>query len=400
MGIKTDKIYNLDQAATTQVMPEAIETMEKYMKDDYYNPSAVYSVADKVHTDLEHARAEFAEIFGVSHEEIIFTSGGSESNCLAILGAILRGCYGSFVTTNIEHKSIMKLYDNLDHRSYVNVSMVSVDKNGIVSASAINNAYWHDDDLICSVQYVNNEIGVVQDIVGISENVRKTAKQAGIKNVLFHSDGTQAIGHVPIEQVKRVIQAVDTFTISGHKFGAPKGVGILIKKKHVKLTPIIFGTQNFGVRGGTENVPAIMAMLTALKITLKNSTDENVWKNFAVREKLVHGINKITPIELTVSKNVTVAPNILSVRFVDECISGEALIGFLSALGVYCSLGSACNAHQGGKSHVLEALGVADRDALRTVRITFQDCLTDYDIKEIISRFEIAINAIKKTISG
>ena len=395
MGIKTDKIYNLDQAATTQVLPEAIETMVKYMGEDYYNPSAVYSGADKVHTDLVHARNEFAEIFGVSPEEIIFTSGGSESNCLAILGAILDG-YGSFKTTtfiitNIEHKSIMKLYNTLKGWLYVNVGMASVNQNGIISASAINNAYWHDDDLLCSVQYVNNEIGVVQDIVSLSENVRKTAKQTGIKNVLFHSDGTQAIGHVPIEQVRRVIQAVDMFTISGHKFGAPKGVGILIKKKHVKLTPIIFGTQNFGVRGGTENVPAIMAMLTALKSTLKD-LDENISNAEVLRSYFIEGLSEITPIWV----NDGHVPHILSVTFANEKISGEVLQAMLSAQGVYISLGSACNAGQEGTSHVLRAIGLSEEEALRTIRISMPNALTYSDVSVILGRFKKAIDTIKR----
>lgn len=381
------KTYNLDQAATTRVLPEAISEAVKYMDEQYYNPSALYYGADEVHTAVEGARNKFAEILGVKPNEIIFTSGGSESNCLAI-----SGCEWShdLCTTNIEHKSI-----ELFRKRHVSPSTMKVGKNGIIDHESVKERCKDFPYLfpLFSIIHVNNEIGTIQPICDYAKIIRdKFGEKA-----MIHSDGTQAIGHVPIDVVRTVIEHVDMYTISGHKFGAPKGIGILVKKEDVELQPLINGSQNFKLRGGTENVPGIMAMLTAMEHAVENCTEESIWRNREVREKLFNGINEISAVVKTVDDTeVPVAPNILSIRFRDPRISGEALIGFLSALRVYCSLGSACNAGQEGTSHVLQAIGLSEEDALRTIRISFPDGLTDEDVDEILRRFKIAIDALKR----
>lgn len=380
------KTYNLDQAATTQVLPEAIAEAVKYMDEYYYNPSALYYGADEVHMAVEGARNKFAEILGVKPNEIIFTSGGSESNCLAIDGSQT----DLLITTGIEHKSIMM-------SSFHNIIELAVDKNGVVTESEAdlikNYRITTTDYPIVSVQHVNNEVGTIQPIIELFNKIRERT----YKWTLYHSDGTQAIGHVPIDAIREVIKNVDMYTISGHKFGAPKGIGILVKKEKVQLVPLIYGTQNFKLRGGTENVSGIMAMLVAMEHAVKTCTPENVWKNNEVRAKLFNGIDEISSVVKTVDDTkVPVVPNILSIRFRDPRISGEALIGFLSALRVYCSLGSACNAGQEGTSHVLRAIGLSEEDALRTIRISFPDGLTDEDVDEILRRFKIAIDALKR----
>lgn len=384
--ISIDREYNLDQAATTRVLPEAVSEAVNYMYTDYYNPSSSYTGGCKVHDAVTRARNEFAEMLGVRPDEIIFTSGGSESNSLAIDGTLGR----TVITTNVEHKSIKAV--NKD------ITQVWVGENGIVTDYALLygidycKEFHPGEDHTFSFQYVNNETGVIQPIQDIVDKVKSNLPTT--QNVI-HSDGVQAIGHVPIDKIKKVINAVDMFSISGHKFGSPKGVGILVVKHGTPLMSIVHGTQNSGLRGGTENVPGIMAMLVAMKHAVKNCTDTSVEKNFEVREKLFKGINRITPIMKTIDDSkVDVVPNILNIRFLNKKLSGEALMGFLSAIGVYVSLGSACNAHEEGTSHVLKALKVSEEDALRTIRISFPDGLTDNDIEEILRRFDKVLQVL------
>lgn len=370
----------LDVASTTQPKMEVVEAMMPYFFDEFYNPSALYNKSAKIKKDVECARKIIGDFINAGSNEIFFTSGGSESNCWAILGFVnhcnRKGRKATVVTSVIEHKSIIACVENIN----ADIHYVGVDKEGFVDIEALE-GLLHDvcvdaNDVLVSIQFANNEIGTIQHIKEISTLVHRYG-------ALFHTDAVQAFGHTNID-VKEL--GVDMLSASGHKIGAPKGVGFLYKKHSINIDPLIYGSQMDGMRGGTENVPYIMGMAKAVELLQGDSEYElrlTILRNNFITKLKSLGCFINGSVEERLCNNI-------SITFFQN-VSGEALIYMLDMADIYVSSQSACNSHSIEPSYVLKAIGMSDEDAYKTIRITIPDDITMDEIDGVV-------NEIKKQI--
>lgn len=393
------EIY-LDAAATTKPKPEVVEVVNRYLTEQWYNPSALYKGAVNVRNDVERARATVAEYINAEPDEIIFTSGGSESNSLAILGFVnqsmlLKSQNVCFLTTPIEHKSILLAKDYIEQAGYNRVREIGVDRHGFVEPSSLVNAleyvttYYDGFNILVSIQMANNEIGTIQDIKTIAEIVHKY-------RAFLHVDAVQAFGHIDID-VKEL--GVDMLSASGHKIGAPKGSGFLYVKKGVEISPIIFGTQERGMRGGTENVPYIMGLEMAIGLTKTKKFKEQMQNVIRCRDRLIDYFNWEYKGCVVNGSVISRLPNNVNVTLPNK-LTGEALIHLLSASKICISAGSACNSHSQSVSHVLKNIYMSDSEAMRTIRITLPDDITTADIDKFICEIEKAVKILDVDVSA
>lgn len=361
----------LDSAATTQVKQEVIDAMMPYFGERFYNPSSLYGPSIDVANDVYKARETVGKFIGARPEEIYFTSGGSESNCWAIQGFMKNSIdFGEtplVITSKVEHKSIIECVNSFS--SYAR-KFINVNKDGFVDLEELNNileeSYQHRA-IIVSIQFANNEIGTIQNIKKISDLVHR---YGGI----FHTDAVQAFGHVPID-VNDL--GIDLMSCSGHKIGAPKGIGFLFKKKGIRLNPLIYGSQMDGLRGGTENVPYIIGMAKAVELCTNKIKPDSIWVQMKARDYLIDFLITSFGCVLNGSRDKRLPTNI-NVTF-PQNITGEELIYRLDMEGVYISAGSACNASSHKPSYVLEAIGVSEQGAKKSIRISLPD-ICDFDI--------------------
>lgn len=343
----------LDNAATTPIYPKVLDSILPYLNNEYGNPSGVYSLARSARKAIEHAREQVATAIGASPTEIIFTSGGTEANNW-ILKAIQDG--GHIITTKIEHHAILHVCESLKN---IEVSYLPVDKQGFVSVNDLEDAIKPNTKLI-SVMWANNEIGTIQPIKELCEVAKK-------HNILFHTDAVQAVGHIPVN-VKDV--PVDFLTMSGHKFGAPKGTGALFIRKGVKLKSFIEGgAQEKNRRAGTENVIGIVGMGEAITISMENQQEE--FKRLSqMRDTLIERIKKEIPkVILNGAEGDKRLPG--NVNFSFEYIEGESILLLLDMNGIFASSGSACSSASLEPSHVLIAMGVPFEHAHGSIRFSF-----------------------------
>lgn len=369
----------LDAAATTKIEPTVAEEIQHFLYYDWVNPSALYKDAVRVRGIVNCSRAVVAEFIHADTNEIIFTSGGSESNCTAIQGFVNK-CrrekkHAAVITTRIEHKSVLLCAEETAE----DFSFVDVDKDGFVDLIMLERIMQQkrDREILVSVQFANNEIGTIQHIQDISALVHT---YGGV----FHTDAVQAFGHVDLN-VKEL--GIDLLSASGHKLGAPKGIGFLYKKKGVEISPIIYGTQENGLRGGTENVPYIAALAKAVLLRKENMT-EGTLKITILRDNL---LSELLALGCTVNGSLEYRlPNNISVTF-PSSVTGEGLIYLLDTSGICIAAGSACNSHSQSASHVLKAIGLSDLDAMRTIRITLPDDFSADDIDIFIGELKKAI---------
>ena len=353
----------LDWAATTPICDAAKKTIIEHI-DDFGNPSSAHEFGRQARVLIENARERIAKCINAEPEEIYFTSGGSEANTWALHRR-------NALSTNIEHHSI-------------NISACfSVDKNGIIDPSLYNGVNKWVVGLI-SCMYVNNEIGTIQP-------VEEMAEVSHNQKIWFHTDAVQAIGHLPID-VKAI--NCDMLSASGHKFGAPKGVGFLyIKKDGPELDSLIYGgKQEQGIRGGTENVLSIISMAAALEYSVEHMKEHNTHiKN--LRDKLLDRLLQIPGSYLNGSLESRVPGNI-NIRF--DGVFGARLVSLCSLYGVYISAGSACNEGISEPSHVLKAIGLTDEEALSSVRITIGYKNTEEEIDQAADIITELIERIRK----
>ena len=330
----------LDNASTTQLCDAAKKVIVEHL-DDFGNPSSSYEFGRKSKLLIEDARARIANCINASPKEIYFTSGGSEANSWVTSQYMT-------VSSKLEHHSLQAHYNN-----------VIVKKDGIIEPqrfSCIDHKLARLLELV-SCMYVNNEIGAIEPIQDI-------AKIAHGKNMLFHTDAVQAVGHIPID-VKGL--NCDMLSASAHKFGGPKGVGFLYVKQGIDLKPLIEGgKQEFGKRGGTENIIGIVAMAEALEDAIVNMEDRNKHIKM-LRDKMLDQLLQIEGAHLNGSLENRVVSNI-NIRF--DGISGARLVALCDLYGVCISAGSACNEGEATPSHVLKAIGLSDEEALNSIRIT------------------------------
>ena len=362
-----------DNAATTPVHAKAAEAMLACLKEEYGNPSSLHTVGQRAKELLDQARADMAACLGAEAREIYFTGGGSEADNQALLtGAMLGAKKGKkhLITTAFEHHAVLHAMKRLEKLGFT-VTYLDVHEDGVVRPEDVAAALTEDTALV-SVMLVNNEIGTLQPVAEIAKLCHK-------KGVLVHTDAVQAVGHIPVD-VKAL--DVDMLSLSGHKFHAPKGVGALYCRKGIRPEILIEGgAQEFGRRGGTENLPGIVAMAAALKETTEN-LDREMDQVTALREKLIAGLETIPHSRLNGSRTLR-CPG--TVNFCFEGIEGESLLLLLDAKGVAASSGSACTSGSLDPSHVLLALGLPHEIAHGSLRLSLTADNTEAEVDHILS---------------
>jgi len=341
---KNKQIY-LDHAATTPMDPHVLEAMMPYLGPEFGNPSSIYAIAQRAKQSLDEARSDVAEILGCTPEEIIFTSGGTESDNLAILGvARANASKGKhIVTTKIEHHAVLHPCEFLEKEGF-EVTYVDVEKNGIVDPEKVKAAV-REDTILVSVMYANNEIGTIQPIGPIGRFCKK-------RNIPFHTDACQAAGALDMD-VNRL--KVSLLTLNGSKIYGPKGVGVLYVKKGINIQPLIYGgEQERRIRPGTENVAGIVGLAAALNFAQERREKENT-RLIRLRDYLIKGIEDRIPKVMLNGDPVERLPNNVNMSILD--IEGEALLLRLDMAGFAASSGSACTSGSLDPSHVILALG-------------------------------------------
>jgi len=358
------KIY-LDNAATTKVDQRVAAEVRRFLVDVYGNASSQHSLGTEARRKLEEAREKIAKFIGADPSEIIFTSGGTESNNLALRGlAKANPKKKHIIASSIEHPSILETCKDLEKEGY-KIDYIGVNREGIVNVKEIEKKI-SKDTLVVSVMQVNNEIGTIQPV----EEIGEICKRAGVH---FHTDAVQGFMKVGID-----LKNIDLLSVSGHKICAPKGIGFLYVKKGTKMSPVITGGgQEFGLRSGTENLPGIVGLAAALGL---NPKKEKILKS---RDKIVRELLKIPGTRINGSMKNRVYNNI-NVSFYG--IEGESLMLMLDREGICVSTGSACASTKLKESYVLRALGVDDLYIHGSLRLTLgEDILgnEDYVVEKI-----------------
>ena len=361
-----------DNAATTSVSKTALDAMMPYLTDLYGNPSSLYSFGQKAKEALEASRETVAHYLGADPKEIIFTSGGSEADNQAIVSAARLGARKGkkhIISTQFEHHAVLHTLNRLEKEGY-EVTLLDPHSDGVIRVEDVANAL-RDDTCLVTIMFANNEIGTVQPIAEIGALCRE-------RKVLFHTDAVQAAGHMPIDV--RAMN-IDMLSMSGHKFHAPKGVGVLFAKKGIVLTNIIDGgAQERGKRAGTENVAGIVAMAAALKESCDNM-EENTAKIIPMRDKLFSELSKIPHSKINGSLEHHV-PGTVNMCF--EGIEGESLLLMLDDQGICASSGSACTSGSLDPSHVLLSIGLPHEVAHGSLRLSIGEYNTMEQIDHIV----------------
>ena len=361
-----------DNAATTSVSKAALEAMLPYLTDFYGNPSSLYAFGQKATEALQGARETIAKCINADPKEIYFTSGGSEADNQAIVSAARLGARKGkkhLISTQFEHHAVLHTLAKLEKEGF-EVTLLDPHSDGVIRVEDVAEAIREDTALV-TIMFANNEIGTVQPIAEIGALCRE-------KKIPFHTDAVQAAGHMPID-VKAM--NIDMLSMSGHKFHAPKGVGVLYARKGMVLTNIIEGgAQERGKRAGTENVAGIVAMATALKESCDNM-EENTAKIIPMRDKLFAELGKIPHSKINGSLEHHV-PGTVNMCF--EGIEGESLLLMLDDNGICASSGSACTSGSLDPSHVLLSIGLPHEVAHGSLRLSIGEYNTMEQIDHII----------------
>ena len=360
----------LDNNATTQVAPECVEAMCASMQASYGNPSSKHGSGAAAKRLLGDARAQVAALLHATPPEIVFTSCGTESNHMAIHGAlVLHPHKRHVVTSTVEHPSTLLLLKHLEGQG-VRVTYVPVDRRGSLDMAALERAVDADTALV-TLMWANNETGVLFP-------VEQAAAIAHRHGALFHTDAVQAAGKIPLD-LARV--PADLLSLSGHKLHAPKGIGALFVRKGIKLPPLLFGHQERGRRGGTENVPAIVGLGVACALALEGMDDEST-RVKALRDKLEAAILAQVPFASVNGAGAARVPNTTNIGFAG--MDGEMLLDRLDKAGIFASSGAACTAGGSEPSHVLTAMGQEREAALSSVRFSLSRYSTDAMLERVL----------------
>lgn len=359
----------LDHAATSPTSRAALSAMWPYMTDQFANASSQHEAGKLAAAGLQAAREVIAEICKANPNEILFTSGGTESNNAAIKGLALANPKGRhIITTPIEHEAVLESCNYLARFHDFRISHLQVDNEGFINTDELVSLI-DDDTTLVSIQYANNEVGTIQDVNTVAERCSE-------RNVPFHTDAVQAAGYLPLDA------KADLISISVHKFGGPKGVGALIKRGATFLEPLIHGGgQEFGLRSGTSNVTAAVGMAAALHERQSMPAQDII----NLRDQLISGILKTAP-NAQLTGSPTRLPNHAS--FVFEGVSGESILLDLEARGIACSSGSACASDKQEPSYVLLAMGYTPEIAETAVRFTLGPENTADEINKVIEYFK------------
>ena len=372
-----------DNAATTKMSRRAIEKMVLLTEETYGNPSSLYTFGQRAKEALEEARATVAKLIGAEPREILFTSGGSEADNQAIISAAELGKKNGkkhIISSAFEHHAVLHTLNKLKKEGF-EITLLDVHENGLILPEEVEAAI-RDDTCLVTIMFANNEIGTIQPIREIGAICRK-------KNVLFHTDAVQAIGHLPINVVD---DNIDMLSASAHKFHGPKGVGFLYAKKGIRLSNLIEGgAQEKGRRAGTENVPGIAAMAEALNESVEKMA-ENAEKLSEKRNKLIKGLKEI-PHSAINGDEIKRLPS--NVNFCFEGIEGESLLLLLDDKGIAASSGSACTSGSLDPSHVLLAIGRVHDVAHGSLRLSIGEDITDEDVDYIIKSVKEVVEYLR-----
>lgn len=353
------RVY-FDNSASTKVADSVIEVMIKTMREDYGNPSAKHMMGVVAEKYVKEATRMIAKTLKVEEKEILFTSGGTESNNIALIGGALanrrRGKH--IISTAIEHPAVYEPLGKLVELGF-EVTILPVDRAGHICLEELKNAI-REDTIIVSTMYVNNEVGAVEPVEEIAKIVHEKNPDC-----LYHVDAIQGYGKYKIQPKK---QGIDLMSVSGHKLHGPKGVGFLYIQKDAKVNPILFGGgQQRGMRSGTINVPGIAGMGEAARLAYEHF-DEKIEKMIAIKDYLMDQLEKMEGIHLNSFRGTQSAPHILSVSV--QGVRAEVLLHALEDREIYVSSGSACSSNHPGISGTLKGIGLEDEFLDSTVRIS------------------------------
>ena len=377
----------LDNCSTTKPREEVVEEIIYFLREEYGNPSSLHRLGFNVEKKVEKIRENIGRFLKVTKDEIYFTSGGTESNNIAIQSIInkynRKGKH--IITTTIEHSSVLNIMKYYEQKGF-HITYLGVDNNGIISLDELRESI-RDDTILVSVMQVNNEIGSIQPTWEIKKILNERKSKA-----LVHVDGIQAFGKIPLDLGS---WDIDTFSFSGHKVYGPKGIGGLYVNKELSLDPIIFGgNQEKGLRSGTENVPGIMGLGKAVEIIDKNFDKERE----KVRDIKFYFIKKLEEeidyIHINSPLDEEHSPYVLNVSF--EYVRGEVLLHYLEDKGIYVSTGSACSSRGTEKSHVLSQLELSNREIEGAIRFCFSYENTKEEIDYTIKILKNSVEEIRQ----
>lgn len=374
----------LDNAATTPPFPEVVEAMFPFIKENFGNPSSFHSYGVYTKREIEKARRKVANLIHANSEEIIFTSSGAEANNLALKGVALayqkKGNH--IIISEIEHYSVVHSAKTLEKMGF-EVAYIPVDKYGTADPDDVSRAIKKETILI-SIMHANHEVGTIQPIAAIG----KIAKE---KEVLFHTDAIQSVGHIPVNVEE---MNVDMLSLSGHRFYGPKGIGVLYLRKGIRITPIIHGgIQEDGRRGGTENVPAIIGLGVSAEMVQNDllGTIERVRK---LRNRLGKGILERIDHVYVNGHPTNRLPGFLSLCV--EFVEGESMIMMLNAQGICAATGSACTSMAMKASHVLTAMGVDGALAQGSLLFSFGRGNVEEDVDRVLEAFPPIVERLRQ----
>ena len=372
-----------DNAATTKMSEAAIHTMVSLAQETWGNPSSLYTAGQRAKEALEEARSAVAAAIGAEPREILFTSGGSEADNQAIRSAAELGRKKGkthIISTAFEHHAVLHTLKKLESEGFT-VTLLPVHENGLIVPEEVEAAIT-DETALVTVMFANNEIGTIQPIREIGAICRA-------RGVLFHTDAVQAVGHLPIDVM---LDNIDLLSASAHKFHGPKGVGFLYARKGIRLTNLIEGgAQERGRRAGTENVPGIGAMATALAEAVAGMS-ESAKRLSVLRDRLIAGLSEIPHSALNGDATKRLPSN---VNFCFEGIEGESLLLLLDDRGIAASSGSACTSGSLDPSHVLLAIGRVHDVAHGSLRLSIGDDITEADIEYIIRNVKEVVSYLR-----
>lgn len=377
----------LDNSATTRCSESVRDMMVKVMMEDYGNPSSLHLKGVKAEEYIKQAKERIAKTLKVTDKEILFTSGGTESNNLAIIGGVLANQRAGkhLITTSVEHASVAAVMKYLEEQGF-EVTYLSVDKNGLISLEELEAAV-REDTILVSMMQINNEIGAIEPVEKAAEIIKgKNPK------TLVHVDAIQSYGKLRIYPKK---MQIDMLSVSGHKLHGPKGVGFLYIKDKTKVKPLILGGgQQKGMRSGTENVPGIAGLSVACEEIYRNF-DDNIEQMRKVKQAFLQGLENIEGVHVNGLSGEDSAPHIVSVSF-EGIDKSEALLHALEDKGIYVSAGSACSSNKPAVSATLKAIGVPEKLLTATLRFSFSVHTTVEEIEYTLQALEELLPFLRK----
>ena len=377
----------LDNSATTRCSESVRDMMVKVMMEDYGNPSSLHLKGVKAEEYIKQAKERIAKTLKVTEKEILFTSGGTESNNLAIIGGALANQRAGkhLITTSVEHASVAAVMKYLEEQGF-EVTYLSVDKNGLISLEELEAAV-REDTILVSMMQINNEIGAIEPVEKAAEIIKRKNPKT-----LVHVDAIQSYGKLRIYPKK---MQIDMLSVSGHKLHGPKGVGFLYIKDKTKVKPLILGGgQQKGMRSGTENVPGIAGLGVACE-EIYRDFDANIEQMRKVKQAFLQGLEDIEGVHVNGLSGEDSSPHIVSVSF-EGIDKSEALLHALEDKGIYVSAGSACSSNKPAVSATLKAIGVPEKLLTATLRFSFSVHTTVEEVEYTLQALEELLPFLRK----